>query len=172
MELEFGQSDFCCREENCEWVQTMLMHISRKYFSRLFGIVSKYGVYPGQMPLLRLLIEQDGYSQGEIAKKLNIKPSTVAISIKRMEKSGLVTRKSDEKDQRIYRVYRTEKTQKIGRYMKQLLEENERVITRGFSEAERLLLIRFLRQIMDNMDGIQEPVLEENMEEREALAHD
>ena len=48
-----------------------------------------------------LLYKNDGMSQKEMARALNLSPATMTVTLKRMEKAGLVLREMDEHDQRI-----------------------------------------------------------------------
>jgi len=139
-----------CKENNT--VQSYFMKISHTYFSKCFSQMAEYGIHPGQMALLKLLYARNGLKQSEICKALNIKPSTAAVSVKRLEKSGLVERRPDEKDQRVSRVYITERTREAGLRVFELLMENEKMLLQGFNETEVCLLKRFLQQILDNME--------------------
>jgi MarR family transcriptional regulator, organic hydroperoxide resistance regulator len=55
--------------------------------------------YPQYLVLLTLW-ERDGRAIGEIATALALEPSTVTPLVKRLEGSGLVTRRRDEADER------------------------------------------------------------------------
>ena len=51
---------------------------------------SEIGLYDGQMPLLETL-ERDGcLTQKALADRLHVSPASVAVSIKRMQKCGIV----------------------------------------------------------------------------------
>lgn len=138
-------------------IQSGLVKIVHRYFVISFGQIIKYGIYPGQVPVLMLLAKKEGLSQREISKELNIKPSTVAVSMKRMEKSGLITRKTDEKDQRIQRIYVTDKLRDIQHKIHELVRKNEEMMMKGFTESEMCLMSRFFDQIYENLEQIPEP---------------
>lgn len=91
-------------------------------------------------------------SQKEISQKLNISPPTVAVSIKRLERAGFLERKTDEKDQRKSRIYLTEEGRDMIRKSKAYIEENEKVLFKGFSESELCLLRRFFDQMIFNLE--------------------
>lgn len=133
-------------------VQGCLLEASHKLFQKTFEQVSKLETHPGQMPILRLLNHREGLSQREIAEILEIKPPTVNVSIQRMEKSGYVTRRPDEKDQRISRVYLTEKGRKLEEQVHEIMKKTEKKLIEGFTESELCLLKRMLLHLTDNMD--------------------
>lgn len=150
MDISFGEG-----EVESDSLQSYLLRISHMYFTKSFSQVAEYGIHPGQISLLRLLgLRGDGLSQNEICRSLKIKPSTAAVSLKRLEKAGLIERRQDEKDQRVVRVYTTEKARRLGQDVIQRQLENEEIMLRGFSEAEICLLKRFLRQILENTERL------------------
>lgn len=140
------------REEMSNSVQGCILNVSHKFLQKNFERAAKLEVHPGQIPVFRFLSEHEGASQRELAGLLRIKPPTVNVSIQRMEKSGFVYRKPDEKDQRITRIYLTEKGKNIDKELGKLMEENEKIITSGFTESELCLLKRMLHQMMDNLE--------------------
>ena len=140
--------------ESDNLTQLMFLQISHTYFIKLFQQISGYGLYPGQMPVIKTLHEQNGLTQSEIAKKLKVKPSTVAVSIRRLEKAGMVMRQPDGSNQRRYRVYLTEQAEKIGDKMQDILRENEKHILAGFDEKERCMLEEFFRRLLENIQKI------------------
>ena len=128
----------------------MFMRIDRRFMGKCFGQMQELGIYPGQIPVLGLLAYKDGLSQREIAEHLRIKPPTV----QRLEKAGFLFRKADEKDQRVSRIYLTEKGKQAKERGMKRVEENEKILFDGFSDAELCLLRRFLEQITANIDKI------------------
>lgn len=133
-------------------VQGYILDIFHKYFQKNFAWMAKLQLHPGQVPMLRLLRMNEGLSQKEIAGKLNIKPPTVNVSVQRMEKAGLVDRRTDGKDQRITRIYLTEKGREIDNKIAAVMDVNEEIITKNFTESELCLLKRMLQQIRENLD--------------------
>ena len=135
----------------------MFMRIDRRFMGKCFGQMQECGIYPGQIPVLGLLAHKDGLSQKEIAERLRIKPPTVNVTVQRLEKSGFLYRKADEKDQRVSSIYLTEKGKQAKERGMKRVEENEKILLDGFSDAELCLLRRFLEQITENIDKIPGP---------------
>ena len=132
----------------------MFMRIDRRFMGKCFGQMQELGIYPGQIPVLGLLAYKDGLSQREIAEHLRIKPPTVNVTVQRLEKAGFLFRKADEKDQRVSRIYLTEKGKQAKERGMKRVEENEKILLDGFSDAELCFLRRFLEQITANIDKI------------------
>ena len=118
---------------------------------RISEYLSEHNLYVGQEMLLKCLWNQDGLSQKEIADLMGIQAATATKMAIRMERSGLVERKTDPDDQRVSQVYLTD----LGRSLQSAVEEGwiaiEQQILEGFSLEERLLLRRYLEQIHKNL---------------------
>src|SRR3954464_15875156 len=101
--------------------------------TRLSDYLSEYNLYVGQEMLLKCLWNQDGLSQKEIADLMGIQAATATRMVIRMERSGLVQRRTDPDDQRVSQVYLTD----LGRSLQGAVEEGwlaiEQEILKGFS---------------------------------------
>lgn len=146
--------------ENEKSLQFLLMQISRHYAGKCLYQVRTMGIQPSQIPILMILNHSDGCSQRKIAEWLRNKPSTVNVSIQRLEKAGLVCRRRDEKDLRITRVYLTEKGNHMVAEIKNRVNEMEKLVFDNFSETEICLMKRFFLQMLDNMEHIPGPTEE------------
>lgn len=149
----------CFEDDGKRSVQRGLMRIVHKYTSVLFGQLSEYEIYPGQVPVIMIVEKNDGMSQSEIGKRLHIKPPTVAVSMKRMEKKGLIERRPDSKDQRVTRVYATRKLHEVYERINELVKEDESRMLEGFSTQEVDELNDLLTRLVANLDTIQAPKL-------------
>jgi DNA-binding MarR family transcriptional regulator len=68
--------------------------------------IAHTGVTPDQFTAMRTLLEHDetGLTQSALTKQMASDPNTIASLVQRMEKSGLLERKSHESDRRAYRL--------------------------------------------------------------------
>lgn len=145
---------FDTKEPGEKSMQELYMDISRCYAEKCLGQIKELGLQPGQMPIIMVLSRSDGCSQRRMTELLRNKPSTVNVSIQRLEKVGLVCRRRDEKDQRIMRVYLTVKGKETVKVLQSRFQEMEKQMFGNFSETEMCLLRRFFLQILDNMEKI------------------
>ena len=97
------------------------------------------------------LHQNRGMSQRELAKKMKLTPPTITSGIKKMEKQGLIERRPDEQDQRIMRLYLTEKAENCLEQVWDVINKMEEMLVSGFSIEEKILLRRFLLQMLDNL---------------------
>lgn len=137
------------REEN---LQNLFIRLTHLYFKKVFALVKDAGIHPKQVPLVGLVFCRPGISQKEISQALGISPPTVAVSIKRLEKAGIIERKADEKDQRLSRIYLTEEGKSVTRKARECIKEKEEALIKGFSESEVCLLRRFFLQMIQNLE--------------------
>ena len=98
------------KEHSVDFLMIKLLHV---YVTKIFHQLSHVNLHPGQMPMLDILYRQEGLSQREICSRLCIKPSTVTVSLQRMEKAALIYRVADAKDKRIQRIYLTDSGKKF-----------------------------------------------------------
>src|SRR6266851_9268264 len=129
----------------------LIARVALIHRTRVSAYLSKHDLYVGQEMLLKCLWNQDGLSQKEIADQMGIQAATATRMVIRMERAGLVERKTDPEDQRVSQVYLTD----LGRALQSVVEEGwmaiEQQILEGFSLEERLLLRRYLEQIYKNL---------------------
>lgn len=146
------------RDKRDDSFQIRFVRLTHLYYKSTFAILSETGIHPKQIPLMMLLNDREGMSQKEISEVMRISPPTVAVSMKRLEKAGLVERKADEEDQRRIRIYLTGKGKDLIEKARECIEENEKKVFRGFSESELCLMKRFFDQMIRNLGGDEEGI--------------
>ncbi len=129
----------------------LFTQVARLHFSRAHTLLAEAGLHPSQYHLLTLLNASQGLSQHEIAKQLLMKPSTLTIMLRRLERDGMVEKKRDTDDKRVFRIYLSprgeERLQEGNRKFAQLEEE----LYRNFSTSDRDLLERLATLMRDNL---------------------
>lgn len=119
--------------------------------------VKKTGVYSSQHRLLMHLnwMELDcepACSQVELAKKLEISPAAVAVSIKKLEKGGYIHRESSEADSRALQVTVTPKGKMVVAQSISIFQKMDRDIFEGFSDEELMQMSDFLERMYRNLE--------------------
>jgi DNA-binding MarR family transcriptional regulator len=115
---------------------------------------SRHGVRVGQNLVLEALWERDGLAPGEIAQRLQVTTPTVVKMATRMEATGLLRRRRDDKDARLVRLYLTER----GRSLEQpIATERKRLrerATANLTSAERRHLESALEKMVINLQDV------------------
>ena len=137
--------------KNDDSLYNVFSQVIRLHYHRAHTMLEKAEVYPGQPPMLIALYHQDGQSQKELAKKLNIKPATITVMLKRMENSKLLERRPDTQDQRVTRVYLTDKGRETFIKVREILDGITAECFSNFTSEEEVILRRLLMQVRDNL---------------------
>ena len=100
--------------------------------------------HPGQAICLRFLSGNDGITQRDLAEALHLARPTVSKMLHAMEKSGVIERRSDERDQRLTRVHLTAAGRELEAELRVVSAAyvNETISTLG--EGDRRELARLL----------------------------
>lgn len=81
-------------------VGSLVSNISRAYLVFINQEIEKYGIHGGQFHLLAGLSKKDSISQEELAKTYHINQSTMARALRKLEDSGMISRRADETNRR------------------------------------------------------------------------
>lgn len=144
--------------DNFEFSSTFLLfsEIERLNFQILKSEMDKYKIHPGQIPIFFIVRKNPGISQKDLAKKVMLSTSTVAIMLRRMEKAGFVKRIQDESDRRFYHIYLTDKALKIVDKIFKRLKEFERQSFENFTNEEMEVLEKLLKKILLNLEAMKD----------------
>ena len=83
--------------------------LARLFAGALYRRIGEHGVNTGQFPVLLMLWEQDGVTQASLVEKLAVEQPTMAGTLKRMERAGLIKRVADPNDRRQAHIHLTRK---------------------------------------------------------------
>ncbi|MFA9462499.1 MarR family winged helix-turn-helix transcriptional regulator [Thiohalorhabdus methylotrophus] len=136
----------------------IINHVARLFADRLSRRIRRHGVTIGQFPLLLALWEEEGISQAELSRRLDIEPATTNNTLRRMERDGLVTRRRDANDQRSTRIYPTGR----GRELEEPLTAEARAVnaraSRTLSGEEAAELHRLLGKVIRALEREEAPL--------------
>ena len=129
-----------------------LHYATRMAMAILQERIKKYKVAVGQFPILVHLWEEQGLTQKALCDLIRVEQPTLANTLKRMERDGLIKRIPDKEDKRQWRIYLTERA--LG--LKDALQEESRsvneVIVGRMNEAERKEFTRLIRIITSTLE--------------------
>jgi DNA-binding MarR family transcriptional regulator len=105
------------------------------------------GVAIGQWPVLLFLWARDGMTQAELSRGVAIEPPTVARTVDRMVRDGLVTRAPDPEDGRLSRIYLTQRARSLRDELVPLAAAVNGEILNGLTANEARTLRRLLAKL-------------------------
>lgn len=102
-----------------------------------------------QLAALMYIDQQQGCSQKDLAKTLDLNKSAITGLITRMETNGLVVRMVSEEDARAVKLWPTPTGLKKVTQLKPLIDQLNQLFTDEFNEAEMHTIFRFLNFILN-----------------------
>lgn len=121
--------------------------------------IRKDGLYAGQMPVLNYLAEHPGCTQVEMADFLQVSPASVALSTKRLQKAGYLTKEVDAENLRCKRLYLSAQGERVRTLCREKMDQLDRKAFDGFSEEELRALAQMLDRITINLTGEAENIV-------------
>ena len=121
--------------------------------------ICKDGLYAGQMPVLNYLAEHPGCTQVEMADFLQVSPASIALSTKRLQKAGYLTKEVDEDNLRCKRLYLSAQGAQVRELCREKMDLLDRKAFEGFSEEELCTLVQLIDRITTNLTGEAENVV-------------
>ena len=115
--------------------------------SKLYGIE----INPAQGRIMFALWQKDGISINELAKKTQLKKSTMTSMLDRLEKIGYVKRQYSKTDRRKILIKRTKKDRVMEKKYVEVSEEMTKLFYKGFSASEVNRFEKDLEHILNNL---------------------
>lgn len=109
------------------------------------------GLYLGQLPILEAICENQNCTQKQLSDILHVSPPSIATSVKRLQKMGLVQKIADENDLRYTHIILTPKGKEISLKCRQLFDQKDTQMFKGFSEAECEELSKYIERLIENL---------------------
>lgn len=88
-------------------------HLARLLERGLAGRIRPLGLTTGTFPALLELWENDGLTQKQLVERLDIEQATMANTLSRMERDGLIRREKDRDDGRVQRIKLTDRARAL-----------------------------------------------------------
>jgi DNA-binding MarR family transcriptional regulator len=123
-------------------------HVARLFARELAEAVRPLGLAPAQFMVLLELWREEGLTQKDLVGRLDVEQATMAATLARMERDGLIERRPDQTDARARRIQITARARALQEpALAAAKDVNARALT-DFSEAEREVLLSGLRRIV------------------------
>lgn len=110
--------------------------------------MKEIGIHGGQIFVLNALWTNDGLSQAELAKQLNLSAPTIYNMVLRLSETGFIYIQKDEADSRITRVNLTEKGNKIKIRVFEQWNKLETQLCSNLTEPEKMMFTLLLEKIV------------------------
>ena len=131
----------------------LVNHLARLLAQALRERIEPHGVVPGQFAQLLALYESDGLTQAELCTRVQIEQPTMANTLARMERDGLITRTPDPADQRRSLVRLTEHARRLEPDVVAAARTVNTLATQGLTDDQITTFHTALRAAIANLEA-------------------
>ena len=124
------------------------MHLHRQ---KVQAYIDEMELYHGQLPILEAIMNNNGCTQTEIAEALHVSAPSIANSIKRLEKNGLIIKEVDENDNRRSIISITEKGTLVSTTCRKKFDETDEKSFGSLTKEEREQLYKIMEKMVYNL---------------------
>lgn len=121
-------------------------HLARQFHQALAARIAPLGLAPAQFMVLVELWAEPGLTQGELVRRLDVEQATMANTLARMARDGLIERRPVEGDRRARGVFPTARAAALEQPAKARAEQVNAVALAGLDPDERDSLLALIRK--------------------------
>jgi DNA-binding MarR family transcriptional regulator len=110
-----------------------------------------HGLSRNQWRLLAYVLREEGLTQTELARFLEVERASAGLAIDGLEKKGLVVRHQQPGDRRVWRIMPTSEAKGLLRELRETVNEVYAQLFGGFSEVELDQLGSFFERMAGNI---------------------
>ncbi len=134
----------------------LINDLARRFAGALQTRIKPMGLSTGVFPIMVQLWEEDGLTQAELVRRIGIEQATMANTLARMQRNGLIDRRPSRADGRAHEVRLTEKGQKLeAPAIEAALTVNASALS-GLSPDERAQFLELLSKTIATFDDAAE----------------
>ncbi|MEM7444401.1 MAG: MarR family transcriptional regulator [Pseudomonadota bacterium] len=126
----------------------LVNHTARLFAKGLQERIAPLGITIGQFPVLLELWVNDGVTQRELLENLDLEQATLANTLNRMERDGLIVRKKHPADSRSQQIWLTAKAIARRDEAYRAANDQNKDALQPLSAAERKQFLDFMRRII------------------------
>lgn len=126
-------------------------HMARLFAQGLAARIKPLGIVPGQFAALLALWEEDGLTQKELIARLDLEQATMANTLSRMERDGLIRRTPHPSDARAQQIWLTPASRAIQQAAQEAAMNQNQLALSDLSPAEQQQFIDLMNRVIDAM---------------------
>lgn len=128
-----------------------LICVNRMHRTVTENQIGQLKIHRSQHQMLMTVEKHEGISQKEIAAIMEISPAAVAVTLRKLERAGLVERQTSFDDSRVNNISLTEKGRELAQHTGELFGSIDAAMLASFSEQERQTLCELLDKLKGNL---------------------
>lgn len=112
--------------------------------------LEKFNLTTGTYPYLLVLNRNEGISQNEISRELNVDKAMSARTVKKLIELGYIRKEENEEDIRAYKLYITDKAKSIIPEILEILDDFTNILVQGNDRETIEASLNFLESVLEN----------------------
>ncbi|MBI6875316.1 MarR family winged helix-turn-helix transcriptional regulator [Clostridium aciditolerans] len=112
--------------------------------------LEKFNLTIGTYPYLFVLNRNEGISQNEISRELNVDKAMSARTVKKLIELGYIRKEENEEDIRAYKLYITDKAKSIIPEITEILDDFANILVQGNDRETIETSLDFLESVLEN----------------------
>lgn len=125
--------------------------IARLYAAALQGALQPLGLSRAQYLALSELWLEDGLTQRQLAERVGVEQATMANTLVRMERDGLIEKRPNPDDGRSQQIWLTEVAHRLQAPATEAAARANELVAAGLPVAERELFFSMLARVISNL---------------------
>ncbi len=143
-------------------ITSMLVEVTRLLRAAYDQRMRAIGLTGASARALINLFKEDGLSQIELARRLEVSRMAAGQTIDRLEKSGHVERRPDPADRRVWRLHLTKKAKQLLPTLTEIAADQQAMVLENIPEAEVEALKLTLRTVRERLRSMPIEILTED----------
>ena len=139
------------RKDRFKQCMHLFLKCNRLHHALVETKVSALGLHRSQHTMLLTINFNGNISQKELAKRMEISPAAVTVTLKKLEAQGFIERAQSEDDSRVNNITVTPKGKEVNNMTGAIFDEVDERTFDGFSENELEELLSYLKRVSSNL---------------------
>ncbi len=129
----------------------MANHMARLFATGLQNRIKPLGIAPAQFMVMLELWAEDGLTQRDLVERLDVEQATMANTLARMERDGLIARRPSPADKRAKVIVLTDKAKSLREPAQKNARAQNEIALSGLSDQESAQLIALMQRVIATM---------------------
>lgn len=140
------------RATNSESIGYLARYAYRVFAKAISVELASHGLLAGQWSVFRVLWEEEGFSQVELANRMRVEKASLTCTLDGMERQGFILRTRNKKDRRKVHIHLSAKGRRLKQTLLPYAGKVNRQATKGLSPADVEQLRALLSKVIANLD--------------------
>lgn len=133
-----------------------IIKIAREHRKTIEKRIGTLGIHPSQHHFLMYISKNGSCTQSNIAEAMEVSAATVAVSLKKLERGGYITKESSPGDGRSNQIVLTSKGEAVVEQSRLMFETVDEKMFQSMTEEEQQRLHCYMERIIENLKAMEE----------------